>query len=81
MNKIRKKGSGRLSGCKTSKKCFKLFMKDIINDKWVDKGEYSTLASIGDIINYSYNVVRDIKNKRSKRLCKFYKIERIYKKE
>ena len=55
----------RKSGANTRKKCWKLIIINYRNEVLLSK-DYSTMREIADELGYSYNIVNDMFNQRSR---------------
>lgn len=67
----------RTKGTVNKRNKYRLSIYDTINNAWIEKDAYPSYQNIADLLNLSYDNIRDISIGRSGVLSKFYKIEKI----
>lgn len=67
----------RTKGTTNKKNKYRLSIYDTINNNWIEKDAYPSYQIIADVLNLSYDNIRDISMGRSGVLSKFYKVEKI----
>jgi len=67
----------REKGTKNKKDKYEVKYHDLKLDEWVSLGKYPSYQEIADKFGLSYDLVRNIRHGRNKKLLKFLKIEKL----
>ena len=75
MTELQKKRGRPKGASNKNKNKYKVEVYDILTDEWRDGGSYASYYEIGERFNFTYDIVRDIKNGRNNRLNEFIRIK------